>query len=176
MSSVLSVWRSPLEGTISWLLGVNEGSSRIQLMSGSSIKSEDVDTANASASFFSDIHTNNSSTPKGSALKPVASRSSIIQPLADIQPRSKLYVRQIVKIATSVLVLVIAIFVPSFDKVIGLLGAFTVFTICAIGPIGANLALHRKSMSKAHIALDVLLLIISVCMAVIGTVFIFLPQ
>jgi multisubunit Na+/H+ antiporter MnhB subunit len=58
----------------------------------------------------------------------------------------------------------------------GLLGAFTVFLICAIVPIAANIALHRHTMSKFRIALDISLLLVSIAMAVTGTVFVFLPK
>lgn len=103
-------------------------------------------------------------------------RSSIIQPLADIKPQKKVVVRQIVKVITSVSILGIAIFVPSFDRVMGLLGAFSVFLICAIGPLAANLALHRRYMSRLNICSDVVLLLVSVAMAVSGTVAVFLPK
>lgn len=102
--------------------------------------------------------------------------SAVSQPLADIKPKSKAVVRQIVKLVTSLVLLAIAIFIPSFDRVMGLLGAFSVFIICAIGPLAANLALFRKTMSKPVILINWVLLLISVAMGAVGTVFVFLPK
>jgi len=102
--------------------------------------------------------------------------SAVSQPLSEIKPQSKTVVRLIVRIVTSLVLLAIAIFIPSFDRVMGLLGAFSVFIICAIGPLAANIALHRKSMSKTVIVLNWVLLLISVAMGAVGTVFVFLPK
>lgn len=137
--------------------------------------------------------------------------SSLIQPMKDTKPRTKKYTRLLVKTVTSFLLLAIAIFIPSFDRIMGerdrifglrlplgggtdneilidpnittrwellpgLLGAFSVFLICAIGPLAANLSLHRQTMSYAHIGVDVVLIAVSVVMAVLGTVFVFLPK
>ena len=102
--------------------------------------------------------------------------SAVSQPLSEIKPQSKAVVRQVVKVVTSLVLLAIAIFIPSFDRVMGLLGAFSVFIICAIGPLAANLALHRKTMSKLVIVLNWVLLLISVAMGAVGTVFVFLPK
>lgn len=102
--------------------------------------------------------------------------SAVSQPLSEIKPKSKAVVRQVVKVVTSLLLLGIAIFIPSFDRVMGLLGAFSVFIICAIGPLAANIALYRKSMSKPVIFLNWVLLIISIAMGAVGTVWVFLPK
>lgn len=102
--------------------------------------------------------------------------SAVSQPLSEIKPKSKAVVRQVVKVVTSLVLLAIAIFIPSFDRVMGLLGAFSVFIICAIGPLAANLALYRKTMSRTVIVLNWVLLLMSVAMGAVGTVFVFLPK
>ena len=45
--------------------------------------------------------------------------SLLAQPFADIQPKTKRWARQVVRILTGLVVLVIAIVVPSFDRVVG---------------------------------------------------------
>ena len=56
------------------------------------------------------------------------------------------------------------------------MGAASVFTICAIGPLAVNLGLHRHTMSRPRIALDVILFFSCIVMAVTGTVSVFLPN
>lgn len=165
----------PLESTISWILGVDGNQARVRMKSGSSLKTSNFSQTTYST-FSDDMLTPTAHTPEINQSTISAALSAISQPLADIKPQAKAYVRLAVKLVTSLVLLAIAIFIPSFDRVMGLLGAFSVFMICAIGPLAANLALYRKSMSIYTIILNWLLLTVSVVMAGVGTVFVFIPQ
>jgi hypothetical protein len=171
----------PLEGTISWMLGVEQEPAGVLLKRRtSSFKSSDI--SRSSYSTFSSAISDDLETPRPrnaelsnpSAISTVF--SSMVQPLADIKPQQKAFARQVVKLVMSGVLLAIAIFIPSFDRIMGLLGAFSVFIICAIGPLSANLALHRKTMSKPAIFMNWVLIIISVAMGSVGTVYVFLPK
>ncbi|KAK9899790.1 hypothetical protein P389DRAFT_4127 [Cystobasidium minutum MCA 4210] len=171
---------TPLDSTVCWLLGVEQEPEGIILeRRGSGSKGSD--WTEPSYSTFSEHSSSNMTTPRARTAEVNQSTisavlSSVSQPLADIKPKFKAVVRQIVKLVTSLTLLAIAIFIPSFDRVMGLLGAFSVFMICAIGPLAANLALFRKTMSKPVILMNWVLLLISVAMGAIGTVFVFLPK
>lgn len=58
----------------------------------------------------------------------------------------------------------------------GLLGSFSVFMICAVMPLSADIALHRKTMSGFRLAVTWLLLVLSIAAGSIGTVWVFLPK
>lgn len=174
----------PLESTVQYLLGLERNVSAIDLKSGSSIKANDSSGTytriRSGSSYDEDL---NASTPRArlSDVNPLSANSSslfssVSHSLSAAKPTTRSFLRLIIKVATSLAILLIAIFIPSFDRVMGLLGAFSVFLICAIGPISANIVLHRRSMSYAHIAVDVILLVISIGMAAVGTVWVFLPK
>lgn len=142
---------------------------------------KDSDWSQPSYSTFSELSSSDMTTPRARPAEVNQSTisavlSSVSQPLSGIKPKSKAVVRQIVRMVTSLVLLAIAIFIPSFDRVMGLLGAFSVFMICAIGPLAANLALYRKTMSKFVVAMNWTLLLLSIAMGAVGTAFVFLPK
>lgn len=54
--------------------------------------------------------------------------------------------------------------------------SFSAFVICVVLPISAELCLNKNRRSELSIKTDVLLLIVSIVMAVVGTVYSFLPH
>jgi hypothetical protein len=48
--------------------------------------------------------------------------------------------------------------------------------ICAVMPLSADLALHRKVMSPLRLIVTWILLLLSIAAGAIGTVWIFLPK
>lgn len=169
----------PLDGTISWLLGVEREPAGVIVKRRTS-SSKGSDFSGQDYSTFSEI-SDDMATPRARSAEVNQSSvsavlSAISQPLSEIKPQSKAVARQVVKIITSFVLLAIAIFIPSFDRVMGLLGAFSVFLICAIGPLSANLALYRKTMSNSVFVMNWILLMVSVAMGVVGTIFVFLPK
>jgi hypothetical protein len=48
--------------------------------------------------------------------------------------------------------------------------------ICAIIPLASDIVIHRNSMSRGRLALDAVLIVLSVAAAATGTVWVFLPK
>jgi len=62
------------------------------------------------------------------------------------------------------LAVAVSILVPDFGSVMAILGSFSVFTLCVVGPIAAKISLERKAT-----AMDMMILISSTVMALWGT-------
>lgn len=81
-----------------------------------------------------------------------------------------------IRIVTIVVILVIAIVVPSFDRIMALMGSALCFTICIILPLAFYLKLFGNEISMKERVLDWFLIVICSIMAVVGTVWAFLPK
>lgn len=82
----------------------------------------------------------------------------------------------IIRILVVVVIVLIAIVFPSFDRIMALMGSALCFTICIILPLAFYLKIFGKEISSSERTLDWILLIISSVVAIIGTVWAFLPQ
>ena len=69
------------------------------------------------------------------------------------------------RIALVCLAVSVSILVPDFSSIMAVLGSFTVFMLCVIGPIAAKMTLQRKAT-----AVDAMILMVSTVMAMWGTV------
>jgi len=74
------------------------------------------------------------------------------------------------------LIVFIAIVFPSFDRIMALMGSCLCFTICIILPIAFYLKIFGKEVSVRERIVDWLLLALSTAMALVGTVWAFLPK
>lgn len=81
-----------------------------------------------------------------------------------------------IRIATSVVIVLIAILVPSFDTIMALCGSALVFGICIIFPLSFHLKLFGREISQMERILNWFLIVVCSIMALIGTVFVFLPK
>ncbi|MCJ1401416.1 hypothetical protein MMC11_004629 [Xylographa trunciseda] len=81
-----------------------------------------------------------------------------------------------IRALTTIVILVIAILCPSFDRVMALMGSTFCFTICVILPLSFYLKLFGKDISMKERIFDWVLIIICSILAVIGTVWAFLPK
>ncbi|KAI9847822.1 MAG: hypothetical protein M1837_001715 [Sclerophora amabilis] len=81
-----------------------------------------------------------------------------------------------IRIGANIVFVLIAIAVPSFDRVMGLMGAALCFTICVILPLAFELSIFRNELSLRKKLLNYVLMIICSVMAVIGTVWACLPK
>ena len=81
-----------------------------------------------------------------------------------------------IRIATIVVILIIAILVPSFDRIMALMGSALCFTICIILPLTFYLKLFGDEISMKERVLDWFLIVICSVIAVIGTVWACLPK
>ena len=81
----------------------------------------------------------------------------------------------VIRILTTVLFVLIAIVFPYFDRIMALLGSSMCFSICIILPLAFYLKLFGREISVKERILDYFLIVLCSIMAVIGTVWAFLP-
>lgn len=90
------------------------------------------------------------------------------------------YARGIFKIAirtlTIVAIILLAILVPSFDTIMALMGSAMAFSICIVLPLAFHLKLFGKELGMKERVLNWFLIVVCSIMAVIGTVWVFLPK
>ena len=84
--------------------------------------------------------------------------------------------RVIIRVFTTALIVLLAIIFPAFDRIMAFLGSFLCFTICIILPLAFYLKIFGEKISRSERILDWVLLIVSSILAVIGTVWAFLPS
>ena len=81
-----------------------------------------------------------------------------------------------IRIVTSIVFVLIAILIPSFDTIMALCGSALVFGICIIFPLSFHLRQFGKEISQRERILNWLLIVVCSIMALVGTVFVFLPK
>ena len=81
-----------------------------------------------------------------------------------------------IRILTLVVIIFIAILVPSFDTIMGFMGSAMAFSICIILPLAFHLKLFGKELGMKEKVLNWFLIVVCTVMAVIGTVWVFLPR
>lgn len=101
------------------------------------------------------------------------------QPRFRLLGRSK-YARNIthglIRILVIGIIVLVGILVPSFDTIMALLGSAMAFSICVILPVAFYLKLFSHEIKLAERVFDWFLIVVCSVMAVIGTVWVFLPQ
>lgn len=70
----------------------------------------------------------------------------------------------------------IAIFVPSFDKVMALVGSLACSLVCVIMPCCFHLRMFGKDLSRVRKLLDWALITAFMLLGLTGTIFLFLPK
>jgi vesicular inhibitory amino acid transporter len=90
------------------------------------------------------------------------------------------YTRGLLKIFIRIIVIVIfvviAIIFPAFDSIMAFMGSSLCFTICVILPLLFYLKIFGKEISMRERLLDYLLIAVCSVLAIVGTVFAFLPK
>jgi len=81
-----------------------------------------------------------------------------------------------IRIGLPISIIIVAIFVPSFDKIMALLGSLAGFMICIILPCLFHLTLFKGQLSTKQQALDWTLVVVASIISITGTVFAFLPK
>lgn len=84
--------------------------------------------------------------------------------------------RIVVRVLTILVIVVIAVVVPSFDAVMALMGSAMAFSICIVLPIAFYLKLFGSEISMRERAFGWFLIVVCSTMALIGTVFVFIPE
>ena len=90
------------------------------------------------------------------------------------------YTRGIIKVAIRIIVLIIFVIIsivfPAFDSIMAFMGSALCFTICVILPLLFYVKMFGKEISRRELILDYCLIAISSVMAIVGTVWAFLPK
>ncbi|KAB8349679.1 hypothetical protein FH972_023695 [Carpinus fangiana] len=81
-----------------------------------------------------------------------------------------------IRVLTNVVIIIIAILVPSFDRVMSLLGSLACFTICIILPCAFHLKIFGKELALRQRVLDWTLLVTCTILAILGTAASFVPK
>lgn len=79
-------------------------------------------------------------------------------------------------VVTNIVFVGIAIVVPGFDRIISFVGSALCFTVCIILPLLFYLKIFGDEVSRREKILDWFLIIISSIMAILGTIFTFIPN
>lgn len=80
------------------------------------------------------------------------------------------------RLLITVIAVVIAIVVPSFELISALMGGMFGFLICVIMPIAFHLKMFQGQISRRQTFLDWVYIIISAILGITGTVWEFLPR
>ena len=81
-----------------------------------------------------------------------------------------------IRVLVIIIMVIIAILVPSFDRIMAFLGSALCFTICIILPLSFYLKIFGKEVPLWERIMDYCLLFVCSIMAVVGTVWAFLPK
>ena len=89
---------------------------------------------------------------------------------------SRGFIKCLIRIFTIFIITLLAILVPSFDTIMALMGSAMAFSICIILPLAFHLKIFGKEIGPKERMLNWFLIVICSAMAVVGTVFVFLPK
>ncbi|KAF2142712.1 uncharacterized protein K452DRAFT_226056 [Aplosporella prunicola CBS 121167] len=81
-----------------------------------------------------------------------------------------------IRVATTIVFVLMAVALPSFDRIMTLMGAVACFTICIILPLAFNLKLFGKELGRGETAMNWVLIVVSSVMALVSTVAACLPK
>lgn len=84
--------------------------------------------------------------------------------------------RVTVRIIVIIIFVVIAIIFPAFDSIMAFMGSTLCFTICIILPLLFHLKLFGKHIGRTERLLNYFLIVVCSILALVGTVFAFLPK
>jgi solute carrier family 32 (vesicular inhibitory amino acid transporter) len=82
----------------------------------------------------------------------------------------------VLRIATIIVFVLIAIVCPSFDRIMTLLGSVACFSICIILPLAFHLKLFAAELGGVERAMNWVLIVVSTVMAILSTVFACFPK
>jgi len=82
----------------------------------------------------------------------------------------------IIRVAIIIIFVIIAIIFPAFDSIIAFMGSALCFTICVILPCMFHLKIFGKEIGIHERLLNYLLIVVCSIMALVGTIFAFLPK
>lgn len=84
--------------------------------------------------------------------------------------------RVLIRVFIAILFVIIAVVFPAFDSIMAFMGSTLCFTICVILPLIFYLKIFGKEVSMRERILDWFLIVVCSVLAVVGTVWAFLPK
>ncbi len=81
-----------------------------------------------------------------------------------------------IRIITLAVIIIIAVLVPSFDMIMALMGSAMAFSICIVLPLAFHLKMFGKELEMKEKMLNWFLIVVCSIMAIVGTVWVFLPK
>ena len=86
------------------------------------------------------------------------------------------FFRVMIRVFVVVIFVFISIVFPAFDSIMAFMGSTLCFTICVILPLMFYLKIFGKEVSMQERMLDYVLIVVCSVLAVVGTVWAFLPK
>ncbi len=86
------------------------------------------------------------------------------------------FIKGFIRIFTIAVIVIFAILVPSFDTIMALMGSAMAFSICIILPLAFHLKIFGKDIPRKERVLNWFLILSCSIMAIVGTVWVFLPK
>jgi len=84
--------------------------------------------------------------------------------------------RATLRIVVTIIFVLFAILIPSFDRIMSLLGSVACFSICIILPLAFHLKIFGKEIPRMERIGNWVLIAMSTVMAIVSTVFNFIPK
>ncbi|KAF4548018.1 Transmembrane amino acid transporter-like protein 9 [Elsinoe fawcettii] len=97
------------------------------------------------------------------------------QPSTSTKLATRRFARAAIKVVTTIIFVLLAIVLPSFDTIMSLVGSVACFSICVILPLAFHLKLFGKEIPRVERWVNWVLIVVSTIMAVVSTVFNCLP-
>jgi len=97
-------------------------------------------------------------------------------PRLDRSPSMRRLIGSAIRVSVLVIIVLIAIVFPSFDRIMIFLGSCLCFTICIVLPCSFYIKIFQSKISKRERILNWVLIIVCSVLAVTGTVFAFIPR
>ena len=96
-------------------------------------------------------------------------------PVAGMSGISRGLLRSVIRLTITSVILIIAIFVPSFDTVMSLMGSVLCFSICIILPLAFYLKIFGKEVGWKEKLLDWFMIVVATILGIVGTIWVCLP-
>ena len=104
-------------------------------------------------------------------------RAALLEPNRFNQSKTLTWImKALFRIVITLVAVVIAIVIPSFELISALMGGAFGFLICVIMPVAFHLRMFQGQISKRQLALDWAAIVVSAILAIVGTVWEFLPR
>jgi solute carrier family 32 (vesicular inhibitory amino acid transporter) len=93
-----------------------------------------------------------------------------------MSPFTRGILKILIRVLVILLIVVVAIVFPDFDSIMALMGSTLCFTICIILPVAFYLKIFGNEIPLKERVIDWILIVSCSIMAIVGTVWAFLPK